>query len=127
MPRLRIRESARPMNGFARFSFGGELTRPKPGDRRVVWRNKRLAIELKSGGNGETIYVCESAMEDNIHDIRISFAMPSHGLVSHARSSGARLPYHGICEDPHLRTQAFDGLKVAGAFVGQFAEHVGGA
>src|SRR5499426_4855277 len=39
-----------------RCGFGAELTRPKPGDRRVFWRNKRLAIELKARGNGETIY-----------------------------------------------------------------------
>src|SRR5262245_31334641 len=110
-----------------RCGFGAELTRPKPGDKRVFWRNKRLAIELKAGGNGETIYGCESAMEDSIHDIKIGFDLSSDGVVSSARSSGARLPYHGICEDPHLRTQALDGLKVTGAFVAQFAEHVGGA
>lgn len=110
-----------------RCGFGAELTRPKPGDKRVFWRNKRLAIELKVGGNGGTVYACESAMEDRIHDIRIGFDLSSEGVVSNAWSSGARLPYHGICEDPHLRTQALNGLKVTGAFVGQFAEHIGGA
>jgi len=114
-------------NREVRCGFGAELTRPKPGDRRVFWRNKRLAIELRSGGNGETIYACESAMEDSIHDIRIGFDLSSDGMVSNARSSGARLPYHGICEDPQLRTPALNGLKVTGAFVGQFAEHIGGA
>jgi DUF2889 family protein len=110
-----------------RCGFGAELTRPKPGDVRVFWRNKRLAIELKAGVNGEKVYACESAMEDSIHDIRIGFDLSSDGVVSNAWSSGARLPYHGICEDPHLRTRALNGLKVTGAFVGQFAEHVGGA
>jgi hypothetical protein len=110
-----------------RCGFGAELTRPKPGDRRVFWRNKRLAIESQAGGNGETIYACDSAMEDSIHDIRIGFDLSGDGMVSNARSSGARLPYHGICEDPQLRTQALNGLKVTGAFVGQFAEHIGGA
>lgn len=110
-----------------RCGFSPELTRPKPGDRRVFRRNKRLAIELKAGGNGGTVYACESAMEDSIHDIRIGFDLSSDGVVSNSRSSGARLPYHGICEDPHLRTQALNGLKVTGAFIGQFAEHVGGA
>jgi Protein of unknown function (DUF2889) len=110
-----------------RCGFGAELTRPKPGDKRVFWRNKRLAIELKAGGNGGTAYACESAMEDSIHDITIGFDLSSDGVVSNARSSGTRLPYHGICEDPQLRTQALNGLKVTGAFVGQFAEHIGGA
>src|SRR5499433_116049 len=100
--------------------FGSELTRPRPGDKRVFWRNKRLAIELKSGGNGGTVYSCESAMEDSIHDIKINFDLSSDGVVSSARSHGARLPYHGICEDPHLRTPALDGLKVTGGFVRQF-------
>jgi len=114
-------------NREVRCGFSAELTRSKPGDRRVFWRNKRLAIELKAGGNGGTVYVCESAMEDTIHDITIGFDLSSDGLVSNARSSGARLPYHGLCEDPHLRTQALNGLKVTGAFIGQFAEHIGGA
>jgi hypothetical protein len=114
-------------NRKVRCGFSPELTRPKPGDQRVFWRNKRLAIEMKAGENCGTVYACESAMEDSIHDIRIGFDLSSDGLVSNAWSSGARLPYHGICEDPHLRTQALNGLKVTAAFVGQFAEHVGGA
>jgi len=110
-----------------RCGFGAELTRPKPGDKRIFWRNKRVEIELKANGNGETIYACESVMEDAIHDIRIGFDLSSDGVVSNARSHGARLPYHGICEDPHLRTPALEGLIVTGAFIAQFAEHVGGA
>jgi hypothetical protein len=110
-----------------RCGFGAELTRPKPGDKRVFWRNKLVEIEMKKGVNGEAIYACESAMEDAIHDIRIGFDLSSDGVISNARSRGARLPYHGLCEDPHLRTPALGGLKVTGAFVAQFAEHVGGA
>jgi hypothetical protein len=110
-----------------RCGFDAELTRPKPGDKRVFWRNKRLTIGLKAGGSGETVYACESAMEDSIHDIGVGFDLSDAGVVSNARSHGDRLPYHGICEDPHLRTRALNGLKVTGAFVGQFAEHVGGA
>jgi hypothetical protein len=110
-----------------RCGFDAELTRPKPGDKRVFWRNKRVEIKLKEGVNGEAVYACESAMEDAVHDIRIGFDLSSDGLVSNAWSRGARLPYHGICEDPHLRTPALEGLKVTGAFVSQFAEHVGGA
>ena len=110
-----------------RCGFDIELTRPKPGDKRVFWRNKRVAIELKAGGNGETIYACESSMEDSVHDIRVGFDLSSEGVISNAGSRGARVPYHGICEDPHLRTRALEGLKVTGAFVSQFAERVGGA
>ncbi|HEX5084196.1 MAG TPA: DUF2889 domain-containing protein [Blastocatellia bacterium] len=110
-----------------RCGFDAKLTRPKPGDKRVFWRNKRVEIEMKKGVNGEAIYACESAMEDAVHDIRIGFDLSSDGVISNARSRGARLPYHGLCEDPHLRTPKLEGLKVTGVFVAQFAEHVGGA
>lgn len=111
-----------------RCGFGAELTRPKPGDKRVFWRNKRLAIELKPNGDGDgASFACESAMEDSIHDIKINFDLSDAGVISNARSRGMRLPYHGICEDPHHRTPALNGLQVTGAFVQQFAEHVGGA
>ena len=106
--------------------FGEELTRPKPGDKRVFWRNKRLSIEPKNEA-GRAEFVCESAMEDRIHDIKIAFELSKSAEISNARSHGLRLPYHGICEDPHLRTPTLNGLKVTGAFVQQFAEHVGGA
>jgi len=110
-----------------RCGFDAELTRPKPGDKRAFWRNKRLAIELKASGNGGAVYACESAMEDRIHDIKINFDLSSDSVISNARSRGLRLPYHGICEDPHQRTPALNGLKVTGGFVRQFADHVGGA
>jgi hypothetical protein len=105
-----------------RCGFGDDLYRPKPGDKRVFWRNKSLSIELQTNG-----YSCESAMEDSIHDIRIGFDLSSRGVISNAASRGTRLPYHGICEDPHLRTAGLNGMQVTGRFVQQFAEHVGGA
>jgi hypothetical protein len=109
-----------------RCGFGAELTRPKPGDKRVFWRNKRLSIERKDEAR-KAEFVCESAMEDRIHDIRIAFELSDTAEISNARSHGLRLPYHGICEDPHLRTPMLNGLQVTDAFVQQFAEHVGGA
>ncbi len=112
-----------------RCGFGSELTRPQPGDKRVFWRNKRLTIELKPNGDedGEARFACESAMEDRIHDIKINFDLSNEGVISNARSCGLRLPYHGLCEDPHLRTAGLNGTRATGAFVQQFAEHIGGA
>ena len=66
-------------------------------------------------------------MEDRIHDIKIEFALSPDGVIAEASSYGLRLPYHGICEDPHQRTPGLSGLRVTSAFVQQFAEHVGGA
>ncbi len=105
-----------------RCGFGAELTRPKPGDRRVFWRNKRLLMRETTAG-----FVCESGMEDSIHDIKIAFELSHAGLISNAQSRGLRLPYHGICEDPHQRTPSLNGVQVTAAFVQQFAEQVGGA
>jgi hypothetical protein len=110
-----------------RCGFDAELTRPQPGDKRVFWRNKRLRIEPRSAPDGNSVFACTSAMEDRIHDIQISFDLSSEGLISNARSRGLRVPYFGICEDPHQRTAGLNGVQVTGAFVQQFAEHVGGA
>lgn len=105
-----------------RCGFDSGLTRPKPGDKRVFWRNKNLSINLTTRG-----YECESAMQDRIHDIKISFDLSREGMISNAQSRGLRLPYHGICEDAHLRTAGLIGKQVTAQFVGQFADQVGGA
>lgn len=99
-----------------------EVTRPQPGEKRVFWRNKSVSIELTNHG-----YACESAMEDRIHDIKIGFDLSRQGVISNAQSRGLRFPYHGICDDAQLRTPGLNGLQVTAGFVGQFAEHVGGA
>ena len=105
-----------------RCGFDTAMTRPQPGDKRAFWRNKSVTITRTAAG-----FACESAMADRIHDIRIGFALSDAAVVSQATSSGARLPYHGICEDAHLRTPGLDGLRVTARFVRQFADQVGGA
>lgn len=107
--------------GEVQCSFGGNLTRPQPGDKRVFWREKQLTI--KSIANG---FACESAMQDRIHDIRIGFDLLD-GVIANATSAGARLPYHGICEGAQLRTPGLNGQRVTAGYVKQFAEQVGGA
>jgi hypothetical protein len=102
--------------------FDSGLTRPKPGDKRVFWRNKSLSVNPTNSG-----YECESFMQDRIHDIKISFDLSREGVISNAQSRGLRLPYHGICEDAHLRTPGLNGLQVTAGFMAQFAQHVGGA
>ncbi|MFN0084612.1 MAG: DUF2889 domain-containing protein [Blastocatellia bacterium] len=105
-----------------RVGFGEDLYQPKPGDKRAFWRNKMVSVELTPAG-----YLCESAMEDRIHDIRIGFDLSREGVLSNARSRGLRLPYHGICEDAQLRTAGLDGMKVTAGFILQFADRVGGS
>ena len=107
--------------GEVRCSFGGNLTRPQPGDKRVFWRDKRLTINPLENG-----FACESAMQDRIHDIQIGFELVD-GVIANANSQGVRLPYHGICEGAQLRTPGLNGQRVTAAYVKQFAEQVGGA
>ncbi len=109
------------LQGEVHCSFGGNLTRPQPGDRRVFWRNKRLTIKPIANG-----FACESAMQDRIHDIQIGFDIVD-GVIANAHSRGLRLPYHGICEGAQLRTPGLNGQRVTAAYVKQFAEQVGGA
>lgn len=106
-----------------RLGFGGDLYTPRPGDQRVFWRAKQLAIEARADGG----FACESRMDDRIHDIRVAFELSAEGIISMARSQGLRLPYHGICEDAQLRTAGLDGLRVGAGFILQFANRVGGA
>lgn len=108
--------------GEVRCSFGGNLTRPQPGDKRVFWRDKRLTIQPLAKG-----FACESAMQDRIHDIQIGFELASDGVLANANSHGARLPYYGLCEGAQLRTVGLNGRRVTAAYVKQFAEQVGGA
>lgn len=108
--------------GEVHCSFGGNLTRPQPGDKRVFWREKRLTIQSRDTG-----FTCESEMQDRIHDIRIGFEIGADGVIANAHSQGLRLPYHGICEGAQLRTPGLNGWRVTAAYVKQFAEQIGGA
>lgn len=105
-----------------RCGFASGLTRPRPGDQKVFWRKKRVVIRpLENQG-----FDCESAMEDNIHDIKVQFAVGSDGVIREAKSRGLRLPYPGLCEDAQLRTPGLAGLHVTREFMRQFADQVGG-
>ncbi len=105
-----------------RCSFGGNLTRPQAGDKRVFWRNKRIIVTPLADG-----FACESAMQDRVHDIQIGFEVAADGALANAHSQGLRLPYYGLCESAQLRTPGLNGQRITGAYMKQFAEHIGGA
>jgi hypothetical protein len=105
-----------------RCGFATGITRPRPGEKRVFWREKQVSITPQSDG----ALFCSSAMQDTIHDIRVEFDISSDGLIGRASSSGSRLPYYGICEDAQLRTPGLEGLRVTSDFVRQFADVIGG-
>jgi hypothetical protein len=109
-----------------RCSFGAEITRPKPGEKRAFWREKQVTIKEVTG-DGARGFACASEMADKIHDIRVRFDLSREGVISGAQSEGRRLPYHGICEDAQERTPGLNGLRVTADFMRQFAAHVGGS
>jgi len=110
-----------------RCGFGSDLTRPQPGQKRVFWRTKSVSIKPVVAEAGVSGFACESAMEDRIHDILVSFQIAGDSVISHAQSRGLRLPYQGICEDAQGRTPGLNGLRVTADFIRQFAEQVGGS
>lgn len=121
------RDASRPLFESRRIAsiVGPEITSPAPGTRRAFWRRKRLAIrQAEEQGNA---FLCESAMEDPLHDIAIGFRLGADGMVSGACSRAPRVPYSGLCEDPHRRTASLNGLRLTPEFVRELADHVGGA
>jgi hypothetical protein len=103
-------------------NFGPEITRPTPGTEGVFVRRKRLRI----GADGAD-FVCDSAMQDNLHDIGVRLVLDANGTVASASSRAERLPYTGLCETPHARMQGLVGQRVTKAYVELFADCIGGA
>jgi hypothetical protein len=104
---------------------GPPVTRPAPGTLRAFWRRKRLSI--RRSGAPERAYVCESAMEDTLHDITIGFRLDHDGRIGEANSGARRLPYSGLCEDPHERVAGLNGVRITEQYVSQLSERIGGS
>jgi hypothetical protein len=103
-------------------SFAAEISRPAPGSRGVFRRHKQLTIRAEGAG-----FVCDSSMQDNLHDIAVHLEIDAGGRVVVATSHAGRLPYKGLCESPHGRVQSLVGLQLTRTFVEQFADRIGGA
>jgi len=105
---------------------GPDITQPKPGTQRAFWRKKHVSIR-QLPGEGKTIYVCESGMQDSLHDIVVRFNVSSDGTISDASSVATRLPYTVLCEHPQTRVGALNGMQVTNKYVAQLAETIGGS
>lgn len=103
---------------------GPAITQAAPGTPRAFWRRKRLSIRQAEQGGGT--FLCESAMEDPLHDILVGFRLGPEGTVSEAYSRAVRLPYSGLCEDAQGRMARLNGLQLTREFAAELAEHVGG-
>jgi len=111
--------------GVVRMGFSPELYSPKPGDKRVFWREKRLTVSVKRDSQDKDFYACENTMNDTVHDITIGFDLARDGVISNAHSRGLRLPYHGICEHAQLRTARLNRIRVNDGYTLQFADRIG--
>ena len=110
-----------------RLGFSSDLYSPKPGDRRVFWREKQLSVSVRRDSAGKVFYACQSSMNDTVHDITVKFDLAADGVISNASSTGLRLPYHGICEDAQLRTARLNGMRANDDSFDQFADRIGGS
>jgi len=103
--------------------FDLDIVQPEANQKRLFSRYKRMHIAKRSDGNG---FHCRNAMDDTVHDIRIAFDLEADGTIQNANSQGLRLPYQGICEDPHLNTLGLTGKKLNKEFIRLLAQEVGG-
>ena len=110
-----------------RIGFSADLYSPKSGEKRVFWREKRLSVSARQDSAGDVFYACKNSMNDTVHDITIEFDLTVDGIISNARSTGLRLPYHGICEDAQLRTVRLNGMRANDDSSIQFADRIGGS
>lgn len=113
--------------GGVRCGFDPGVSRVRPGTKKVFWRTKRLTIEVIDESSAGPVFRCVNHMEDRVHDIRVGFDLLPDGVIANADSRGLRLPYHGLCESPHLRTPGLNGRRVSAGFLALFADQVGGA
>jgi hypothetical protein len=110
-----------------RMGFTADLYAPKPGDKRIFWREKRVSVSVRRDSEGNDFYACQSSMNDTVHDIMLEFDLAPDGVISNARSTGVRLPYHGICEDAQLRTTLLNGMCANDDSYIHFADRIGGS
>ena len=97
----------------ARCGWGLPLIsiRPSPAINRSSGAKKGLSVSVRRDSAGNAFYACHSSMNDTVHDITVEFDLAPDGVISNARSTGLRLPYHGICEDAQLRTARLNGMR----------------
>ncbi len=105
-------------------TFDPDMASPAPGERRFFWRTKRLQITQRTNRAG---FHCHNEMDDPFQQMQIDFDIETDGTITNAISQPGRLPYHGLCEEPHRRTARLNGLKPGKKFAGLIADRVGGS
>ena len=117
-------QSARLFDERTIEPFDPDMAAPEPGQKRFFWRTKRLQISPRPQQTG---FHCRHAMDDPFQQMRIAFDIDAEGTLSNATSRPGRLPFHGLCEEPHSRTAGLNGLKLGKDFMPPVADQIGGA
>ncbi|MCY4387590.1 MAG: DUF2889 domain-containing protein [Desulfurellaceae bacterium] len=103
--------------------FDPDMAAPEPGEKRFFWRTKRLRITP----HPHTGFHCQHAMDDPFQQMRIAFDIDAEGTIANATSRPGRLPFRGLCEEPHSRTAGLNGLKLGKDFTPPVADRIGGS
>lgn len=76
-----------------------DLYSPRPGQRRVFVRDRRLRVERREGR-----ILLFHAMYDNVHGFEVTYEIDAaSGRILRAEHLTPRLPYQGICSEPQRR------------------------
>ena len=103
--------------------FDPDMTVPEPGEERFFWRTKRLQITPRPDRAG---FHCHHALDDRFQQMQIDFDIDAEGTITNATSRPGRLPFHGLCEEPHSRTGGLNGLKLGKNFTPPVVDRIGG-
>ncbi len=103
--------------------FDPGMAAPEPGEKRFFWRTKRLRITPHAYAG----FHCQHAMDDPFQQMRIAFDIDAEGTIANATSRPGRLPFRGLCEEPHSRTAGLNGLKLGKDFTPPVADRIGGS
>jgi hypothetical protein len=111
---LRSRTVATPMTP--------DLYSPRPGQRRVFVRAKRLRLER---GDGRLRLF--HAMHDNVHSFEVTYEVElASGRIVRAEHVTPRLPYMGICSEPQAKIRALLGETLDDGLRKRIGAHLGG-
>ena len=104
--------------------FDPDMTVPKPGEARFFWRTKRLQIAPRPD---RASFHCQHALDDRFQQMQIDFDIDAEGTITNATSRPGRLPFRGLCEEPHSRTGGLNGLKLGKNFTPPVVDQIGGS
>ena len=117
-------QSARLFDERTIEPFDPDMAAPEPGQKRFFWRTKRLQISPRPQQTG---FHCRHALDDPFQQMQIAFDIDAEGTLSNATSRPGRLPFRGLCEEPHSRTAGLNGLTLGKDFTPPVADQIGGA